>query len=108
MVSSRHDETPAIVLIGFVIAPARVLVLPVVSELRPVDRSRVRVRRREELHRGGVPRPAFPGLPLEHRGHHRAVARRGIEKQKAAWGEKLAEMKSLDIEYHADWAAKAK
>jgi multiple sugar transport system substrate-binding protein len=34
--------------------------------------------------------------------------RRGLEKQKAAWGEKLAEMKSLGIEYHADWAAKAK
>jgi hypothetical protein len=30
------------------------------------------------------------------------------ERQKAAWGEKLAEMKSLGIEYHADWAAKAK
>jgi len=34
--------------------------------------------------------------------------RRGLEKQKAAWGEKLAEMKSLGIEYHADWATKAK
>jgi multiple sugar transport system substrate-binding protein len=34
--------------------------------------------------------------------------RRGRDKQKAAWGEKLAEMKSLGIEYHPDWAAKAK
>jgi hypothetical protein len=34
--------------------------------------------------------------------------RRGPDKQKAAWGEKLAEMKALGIEYHADWAAKAK
>src|SRR5437660_669660 len=34
--------------------------------------------------------------------------RRGPDKQKAAWGEKLAEMKQLGIEYHADWAAKAK
>ena len=32
----------------------------------------------------------------------------GPDKQKAAWGEKLAEMKQLGIEYHADWAAKAK
>jgi len=34
--------------------------------------------------------------------------RRGRDKQKAAWGEKLAEMKALGIEYHPDWAAKAK
>jgi multiple sugar transport system substrate-binding protein len=34
--------------------------------------------------------------------------RRGLDKQKAAWGEKLHEMKSVGIEYHADWAAKAK
>ncbi len=34
--------------------------------------------------------------------------RRGPDEQKAAWGEKLAEMKQLGIEYHADWAAKAK
>jgi len=34
--------------------------------------------------------------------------RRGLEKQKAAWGEKLAEMKAIGIEYHPDWAAKAK
>ena len=34
--------------------------------------------------------------------------RRGLEKQKAAWGEKMAEMKSLGIEYRPDWAAKAK
>jgi len=34
--------------------------------------------------------------------------RRGRDKQKALWGEKMAEMKSLGIEYHPDWAAKAK
>ena len=34
--------------------------------------------------------------------------RRGLEKQKAAWGEKLAEMKAIGIEYRPDWAAKAK
>jgi multiple sugar transport system substrate-binding protein len=34
--------------------------------------------------------------------------RRGRDKQKAAWGEKLAEMKAIGIEYHPDWAAKAK
>jgi len=37
-----------------------------------------------------------------------SVERRGLEKQKAAWGEKLHEMKSLGIEYKPDWAAKAK
>src|SRR5215475_1131575 len=34
--------------------------------------------------------------------------RRGPDKQKAAWGEKLAEMKQIGIEYQPDWAAKAK
>jgi len=34
--------------------------------------------------------------------------RRGRDKQKAQWGEKMGEMKQLGIEYHADWAAKAK
>ena len=34
--------------------------------------------------------------------------RRGRDKQKAAWGEKMAEMKAIGIEYHPDWAAKAK
>ena len=34
--------------------------------------------------------------------------RRGRDKQKALWGEKMGEMKQLGIEYHADWAAKAK
>jgi hypothetical protein len=35
------------------------------------------------------------------------VTERGREKQKAAWGEKLAEMKQLGIEYKPDCAAKA-
>jgi multiple sugar transport system substrate-binding protein len=34
--------------------------------------------------------------------------RRGRDKQKALWSEKLAEMKSVGIEYHPEWAAKAK
>src|SRR5262245_57123631 len=34
--------------------------------------------------------------------------RRGPEKQKEQWGEQLAEMKSLCIEYNPDWAATAK
>jgi multiple sugar transport system substrate-binding protein len=38
----------------------------------------------------------------------KVTERRGRDKQKAAWGEKLAEMKSLGIEYQPDWAQKAK
>src|SRR5215510_246919 len=38
----------------------------------------------------------------------KVTERRGRDKQKAAWGEKLAEMKALGIEYQPDWAAKAK
>ena len=38
----------------------------------------------------------------------KVTERRGRDKQKALWGEKMAEMKSLGIEYHPDWAAKAK
>jgi multiple sugar transport system substrate-binding protein len=34
--------------------------------------------------------------------------RRGRDKQKAMWGERMGEMKQLGIEYHPDWAAKAK
>jgi len=34
--------------------------------------------------------------------------RRGRDKQKALWGEKMGEMKQLGIEYRPDWAAKAK
>jgi multiple sugar transport system substrate-binding protein len=34
--------------------------------------------------------------------------RRGRDKQRALWGEKMGEMKQLGIEYHPDWAAKAK
>jgi len=34
--------------------------------------------------------------------------RRGRDKQKALWGEKLHEMKLVGIEYHPDWAAKAR
>src|SRR3989442_34599 len=38
----------------------------------------------------------------------KVTERRGLEKQKAFWGEKLHEMKQLGIEYRPDWAAKAK
>ncbi len=34
--------------------------------------------------------------------------RRNREKQKGLWTEKMAEMKAIGIEYHPDWAAKAK
>ena len=34
--------------------------------------------------------------------------RRGRDKQKALWGEKLGEMKQVGIEYKPDWAQKAK
>jgi hypothetical protein len=34
--------------------------------------------------------------------------RRGRDKQKAQWGERLHEMKQVGIEYQPDWAAKAK
>jgi len=34
--------------------------------------------------------------------------RLGRDKQKALWGEKMGEMKQLGIEYHPDWAQKAK
>ncbi|MBI2202973.1 MAG: extracellular solute-binding protein [Candidatus Rokubacteria bacterium] len=34
--------------------------------------------------------------------------RRGRDKQKALWGEKMGEMKQVGIEYHPDWAQKAK
>jgi multiple sugar transport system substrate-binding protein len=34
--------------------------------------------------------------------------RRGVDKQKAQWQERLVEMKGVGIDYHPDWAAKAK
>ncbi|HSF04787.1 MAG TPA: extracellular solute-binding protein [Methylomirabilota bacterium] len=34
--------------------------------------------------------------------------RRGRDKQRGLWGEKMHEMKTVGIEYHPDWAAKAK
>ena len=38
----------------------------------------------------------------------KVTERRGVDKQKAFWGEKLHEMKQLGIEYRPEWAAKAK
>ncbi len=38
----------------------------------------------------------------------KVTERRGLDKQRAVWGEKLNEMKPLGIEYQPDWAAKAK
>src|SRR5437867_8132121 len=55
--------------------PARVLLLPVVPELRPLRRFRLRVRRPEELHGGDFPGSAVPRLRLEYGGDHRPVAR---------------------------------
>ena len=34
--------------------------------------------------------------------------RRGRDKQRGMWTEKLHEMKMVGIEYHPEWAAKAK
>ena len=95
-------------------------------------RARVSGRDREDLPAGGA-RPGHSrrrrvpaqALVRDHRGAGQAQAgqggarfgraewdkiteRRGRDKQKAAWGEKLAEMKAIGIEYHPDWAAKAK
>src|SRR5262245_54162740 len=57
--------------------PAGVFLLSVVPELRPLGRSGIRVRRREELHRGDPEGRALHGLDLEHGGDHRAIAAAG-------------------------------
>jgi ABC-type glycerol-3-phosphate transport system substrate-binding protein len=39
---------------------------------------------------------------------NKVTERRGLDKQRGLWTEKMAEMKALGIEYRPDWAAKAK
>ena len=51
-----------------------------------------------------MPDPIIPGANE----YQRKLARRGRDKQKAQWGEKMGEMEQLGIEYHLDWSAKAK
>ena len=53
-------------------------------------------------------KPAKEALDSAAREWEKITDRRGRDKQKAAWGEKMAEMKAIGIEYHPDWAAKAK
>ena len=60
-------------------------------------------------HRGaGQAQAAQGSARLAAREWDKITERRGRDKQKAAWGEKMAEMKAIGIEYHPDWAAKAK
>src|SRR6266567_2322009 len=59
----------------------------------------------EALAKRKSPKEALDSAAVE---WEKVTERRGRDKQKAQWGEKLAEMKALGIEYHADWAAKAK
>jgi multiple sugar transport system substrate-binding protein len=59
----------------------------------------------EALAKRKSPKDALDAAAVE---WEKVTERRGRDKQRAAWGEKMAEMKSLGIEYHADWAAKAK
>src|SRR5207249_1667946 len=56
--------------------PARLLVLPLAAELRPVGGPRARVRGPPELLGGAAAGRALPGISLEHRRHHRARADR--------------------------------
>jgi multiple sugar transport system substrate-binding protein len=53
-------------------------------------------------------KPPKEALEAAAREWEKITDRRGRDKQKAAWGEKMAEMKAIGIEYHPDWAAKAK
>jgi len=53
-------------------------------------------------------KPPKEALDAAAREWDKITERRGRDKQKAAWGEKLAEMKAIGIEYHPEWAAKAK
>jgi len=53
-------------------------------------------------------KPPKEALDAAAREWDKITERRGRDKQKAAWGEKLAEMKAIGIEYRPEWAAKAK
>ncbi len=59
----------------------------------------------EALAKRKSPKEALDNAAVE---WEKVTDRRGRDKQKAQWGEKMAEMKALGIEYQPDWAAKAK
>jgi multiple sugar transport system substrate-binding protein len=53
-------------------------------------------------------KPAKVALDAAAEEWNKITDRRGRDKQKALWGEKMGEMKQVGIEYHPDWAQKAK
>jgi multiple sugar transport system substrate-binding protein len=59
----------------------------------------------EALAKRKTPKDALDAAARE---WEKVTDRRGRDKQRAAWGEKLDEMRQLGIEYRPDWAAKAK
>jgi multiple sugar transport system substrate-binding protein len=59
----------------------------------------------EALARRKSPKEALDAAAAE---WDKITDRRGRDKQKALWGEKMGEMKQLGIEYRPDWATKAK
>ena len=59
----------------------------------------------EALAKRKSPKEALDSAAVE---WDKITERRGRDKQKALWSEKLAEMKSVGIEHHPDWAQKAK
>jgi multiple sugar transport system substrate-binding protein len=59
----------------------------------------------EALAKRKAPREALDAAAVE---WNKITERRGLDKQRGLWTEKMAEMKALGIEYRPDWAAKAK
>ena len=59
----------------------------------------------EALAKRKSPKDALDSAAVE---WEKITDRRGREKQRGMWGEKLHEMKQVGIEYQPDWAAKAK
>ncbi|HEY7365546.1 MAG TPA: extracellular solute-binding protein [Methylomirabilota bacterium] len=59
----------------------------------------------EALAKRKSPREALDSAVVE---WDKITDRRGRDKQRGLWGEKMHEMKTVGIEYHPDWAAKAK
>jgi multiple sugar transport system substrate-binding protein len=59
----------------------------------------------EALAKRKSPKDALDGAARE---WEKITERRGLDKQRALWGEKLHEMQLVGIEYRPEWAAKAK
>jgi multiple sugar transport system substrate-binding protein len=59
----------------------------------------------EALAKRKAPKEALDSAAAE---WEKITDRRGRDKQKAQWGERLHEMKQVGIEHHPEWAAKAK